>query len=158
MENRRPALVPVLAIALLASFAATALSASPAITVAKTSYGPDEAISIQISGANNPAHAKDWIGLYEAGVTPSGNPGAIWWVYLGDQGVKMGQGTLVLEAAKLGSERFAPGGRYQLVLAYDDSYKVEASTQFSVTAGAQDLSGVFSGAQFCKLADRSRPG
>jgi tetratricopeptide (TPR) repeat protein len=151
MEYRRPAFAPVLAIAVLTLFAAPALSAAPAISLARTSYGPDEAISIQITGANNPTHAKDWIGVYEAGVTPSGNPGAIWWVYLGDQGVKLGQGTIVFEPARLGNKRYAPGGRYQAVLAYDDSYKVEASAQFSVTAGAQDLAGVFSGTQFCTL-------
>ena len=144
-------LVPVLAIAFFALFAARAISASPAITLAKTSFGSEESISIQIAGANNPPHAKDWIGVYEAGVTPSGSPGAIWWVYLGDQRVTSGQGTIVFETAKLGSERYSPGGRYQVVLAYDDSYKVEASAQFSVTVGAQDLTAVFSGTQICKL-------
>jgi tetratricopeptide (TPR) repeat protein len=151
IDSRDPAFVPVLAIAFLALFAAPSISAAPAISLARTSFGSAESISIQITGANNPTHAKDWIGVYEAGVTPSGNPGAIWWVYLGDQGVTLGQGTIVFDAGKLANERYAPGGRYQVVLAYDDSYTVEASAQFSVTAVAQDLAAVFSGKQICTL-------
>lgn len=65
----------------IALFAAGSLAAhaAPAISVNKSSYTPNEPITVTFSGG--PGNALDWIGIYPASVTPSGNPVSLAWNY-----------------------------------------------------------------------------
>ena len=55
-----------------------ALVALPSLVLSNQSPAEGEKMILTVSGAENPAHKLDWIGLYEEGVTPDGHPPSIW--------------------------------------------------------------------------------
>lgn len=112
------------------------------LTLSTATPAPNEPFTVSLAGANNPAHAQDWIGLYEAAVTPSGNPPAIWWEYLPKLGIRTGSGTFVFDPARIGTAtrgRYRPGRMYKFVLVYDNGYRVEAHAPFRVTGDTTGL-------------------
>jgi formylglycine-generating enzyme len=119
---------------------------APALSIPKTTFQPGEPIAVTISHGNNPSHEHDWLGLYESDVTPSGDPASIWWVYLVDQGIRNGNGTITFDPALIGSSRksrYRASGSYTFILAYDDSYDIKAGVVFTVaTAAASESSSV----------------
>lgn len=109
--------------------------ASPVVTLSKDSVALDETINITISKGNNPTHADDWIGLYEDNETPDGNPPSIWWAKLMDLGIMNGNGTFTFNPANIpveNKDRYIPGKTYKFILAFDDTYTVEAYDTFDV--------------------------
>ena len=108
----------------------------PAISLSPlTSVDSNQTINITISNAENPSHSTDWIGLYEANVTPDGDPVSIWWDYLPNLGITNGNGTFTFNPANISSanrSRYSNGNTYKFILAYDGSYVIQASTSFTV--------------------------
>jgi hypothetical protein len=111
----------------------------PAVSLSPQSPADsNQTINVTISNAENPSHATDWIGLYEANVTPNGNPASIWWDYLPNLGITTGSGTFTFNPANIPSaqrSRYSNGNNYKFILAYDDSYVIQASTSFTVGNG-----------------------
>ena len=121
-----------------------ALAATPSLVLSKTSVTEGEKIAITVANGESPSHKLDWIGLYEEGVTPSGHPPSIWYVYLVDVGITGGNGVLTFDPATIegGAKARYGSGKYKFIFAYDDGYHLEASAGFTVTADQ----GAFTGA------------
>ncbi len=84
--------------------------ASPAtMTLSAAADGPAGKIVVTIANGNDPPHATDWVGLYEADVTPSGHPPSIWYVYLKDVGISSGKGSLTFDPSMISGDQ---KGRY----------------------------------------------
>lgn len=115
---------------LLAETAFTVLDpGSPLLHVGKRAYLPAEAISVTFT--NGPANAKDWVGIYPAGVTPDGDPGSTIWIYA--DGTSGGVAGVAAGTVTFAGGLSAPGN-YVAYLLRDDGYEVIASESFTVAA------------------------
>lgn len=97
--------------------AAGVASAAPAISLNKSSYQVGEAVSVTFSGG--PGNAKDWIGIYTNGITPSGNPTSLAWNYTNGtktSGGSLTQGTVTFTNTGLGV------GTYKVFFLANDGY------------------------------------
>jgi hypothetical protein len=98
----------------------------PSVQLDKTSYEPGEAITANFAGA--PGNAKDWIGIYPAGVTPGTVNSTLWFYLDGTQ-----SGTAVVES---GSVTFPGGlateGEWTAYLLENDGYTILAQQSFTV--------------------------
>ncbi len=65
--------------AALAGPAAFSVAASPALTLDKAHYEPGDSLTATFSGG--PGLGNDWIGIYPAGIIPSGSPPSTLWRY-----------------------------------------------------------------------------
>ncbi len=104
---------------------------SSLLHVDKRTYQVGEAISVTFT--NGPANAKDWVGIYPAGVTPDGDPGSTIWNYVdGTQGGATGlaAGTVAFPGG------LSVPGDYVAFLLRDDGYEVISSESFTVAAPA----------------------
>ncbi len=111
---------------------------SPLVHMGSRSYSVGQAIAVTFT--NGPANAKDWIGVYPAGVTPGAQPSIIWNYVDGTQG-----GTTGVSA---GTINFAGGittpGDYVAYLLLNDGYDPLASESFTVAAVTSTLPRVLS--------------
>ncbi|WP_304943205.1 discoidin domain-containing protein [Vallitalea guaymasensis] len=106
------------------------------LTLSKDTFALDETIDITITESNDPTHTDDWIGLYEEGETPDGNPVSIWWAKLPDLGITDGEGTITFDPKDIivdNKDRYRANRRYKFILAYDDTYRIEASDYFTTS-------------------------
>ena len=101
---------------------------SPLLHVVQRTYQPGETISVTFT--NGPANAKDWIGIYPAGVTP-GSVGSTIWNYV--DGTKSGANALAAGTVSFAGGLSAPGN-YVAFLLRDDGYEVISSESFTVAA------------------------
>ena len=115
-------------------YAARFQNGAPTLSLSAASFAPDQSITVAIANGNKPTRAKDWLGLYEAEVSANGDPPAIWWVYLGDNGVKDGKGSITFAPATVKDigKRYVKGGIYKFVLAWDDSYDIQDQAFFTL--------------------------
>lgn len=114
---------------LLPIVALAPLPAAPLLTTDRASYGPSDPINVTFTGG--PGNAKDWIGIYAQGVTPSGNPQSLAWFYVNGSrtaGTGRAAGTLTFPAG-LGA------GNYSAWFLANDGYSVLAGpAQFRVAS------------------------
>ncbi len=129
-----------LAVAFLAAGLQAALSAqtpTPAVSLSAPSYAADEWIALAAANLRDPPRAKDWVGLYELEETPDGNPGSIWWATLTDMGISTrAGGTFSFNPTWISASnraRWIPGKSYKFIIAWDDTYKIEASASFRLS-------------------------
>ena len=101
---------------------------SPLLHLERRTYQPGEAIAVTFS--NGPANAKDWIGIYPAGVTP-GSVGSTIWNYV--DGTKSGATGLATGTVSFAGGLGTPGD-YVAFLLRDDGYEVISSESFTVVA------------------------
>lgn len=122
--------------------ATSSFEVSPAeLTISGDSFALDETIDITISNSNNPTHTEDWIGLYEIDESPDGDPCSIWWATLPDLGITDGEGTITFDPRDIpvdNQDRYKAGNDYKFILAYDDTYRIEASDEFSTTESSKN--------------------
>ncbi|WP_207650777.1 S-layer homology domain-containing protein [Sporobacter termitidis] len=115
-----------------------ATAAAPAqITVSNSLTPVNGALDVTITGAKSPTSKTDWVGLYEVNEAPGGGKVSIWYAYLLDLGVTDGNGSFTFNPAKISADqksRYMEGRQYQFIIAYDDSYTVEASVTFTTAA------------------------
>jgi hypothetical protein len=94
--------------------------------------GTDEAFTVGMTAAA--AFDKDdWIGLYEAGETPDGDPQAIWWAWLPDLR-READGSFRFDPAGIPAAqrpRWQPGREYKFITAYFGGYQVESEARFT---------------------------
>jgi len=117
-------------------------SGFPSINLTKSSFQINEPITITVSNGNNPSHKMDWVGLYEADITPNGKPPSIWFVYLPDQGITNGNGQIGFDPSKIPEkfkDRYSVGKKYKFIFAFDDSYKIQASVNFTVNKNNEKI-------------------
>lgn len=91
--------------------------AAPAISLNKASYSPDETLVVSFSGG--PGNAKDWIGIYTDGITPSGNPQSLAWYYT--NGTKTASGNLTQGTVNFPNTGLGPG-TYKVFFLANDGY------------------------------------
>ncbi|GMQ60363.1 hypothetical protein AN1V17_47630 [Vallitalea sediminicola] len=106
------------------------------LSLSKDTFALDEPIDITITKSNNPTHTDDWIGLYEESETPDGNPVSIWWAKLPDLGITDGEGTVTFNPEDIivdNKDRYRANNSYKFILGYDDTYRIEASDNFTTT-------------------------
>jgi predicted phosphodiesterase len=126
----------------LAFAAALTVNAEPALRLSTDTVPFNGRVEVTLSGAKSPSATTDWIGLYEADVTPSGNPPSIWWANLLDLGVTDGNGTFIFDPAAIPSDkqsRYASGKPYRFIVAYAGGYVVSASVSFAVATEQSPL-------------------
>lgn len=107
----------------------------PVITLSNTTVSLDETIDIRICNARNPVGSYDWIGLYEENETPDGKPAAIWWEKLSNLGITNGEGLFTFDPKNIdidNKHRYKVNNSYKFILAYDDTYTIEASTTLNI--------------------------
>lgn len=117
----------------MALFAAGALAAqaAPAISVNKTTYAPSEPITVTFSGG--PGNSKDWIGIYPASVTPSGNPVSIAWNYT--HGTKDNIASNMLTSGSMTFNLNLAEGQYRAWFLANDGYgSLVTPASFTVAA------------------------
>jgi acid phosphatase type 7 len=122
---------PLLALqALVVSLVTLAFMPAMAVTVStdRALYDPGQSISVSFSGG--PGNARDWIGIYPAGVSP-GDQDSVRWLYV--------DGTVEgLTGSTEGTVTFAGGlgvaGSWTVYLLEDDSYTALAEAGFQVQA------------------------
>lgn len=106
------------------------------ITMSSSSLGIKDTADVTIT--NFSSNEKDWIGLYNENDTPGsttdGGVASIKWNYLKDLNITNGNGTFKLDLSTISGLK--QGNSYKLVLFKNDSYKVETSVKFSITAAA----------------------
>lgn len=95
----------------------------------QASYSTTEAIVVDFAGG--PGKPSDWIGIYPKGVTPSGNPPSIDWLYTnGTQAIggSLTAGTVTFSAGSLGA------GTYSLwFLANNGHVQIAGPTDLAIT-------------------------
>ncbi len=100
-------------------------SSSPTLTIAKTSYGPNEPITVSFS--NLPANDDDWIGIYHKDANNDWANVIRWSFTNGTQSVNgagVKAGLLVFEGLE--------SGDYEVRLFFNNTYKSEVKASFSV--------------------------
>ncbi len=99
---------------------------TPTVTTGKATYDPREPISVTF--ANGPGNAKDWVGIYFQGQTPSSSVPSIYYLYV--------DGTQAGTDPQTGGTLTFPGlsqaGSYSAFLLENDGYTALASTTFTV--------------------------
>ena len=101
--------------------AAFTVAPFPVVATHKTSYAPDEAITVRFT--DGPGNPSDWISLMPLGQTSS-----IAWAYVGGSRTPS-------ESLANGSVTFAaglPAGEYRLLFLANDGYRQLASAEFAV--------------------------
>lgn len=122
-------LLEILAISMLSGLAHAAVLETDHYT-----FKLGEPIGINFSGG--PGNARDWVGIYPSGITPSGNPPATTWQYV--DGTQTGT-----TGVTQGHLNFASGlqlsGDWQVFLLLNDGYAQLASSAFRVSTPGDPL-------------------
>lgn len=103
-----------------------------AIAVSSSVLGINDSVDVTVS--NFSSNKTDWVGLYNENDVPGSDTPAIWWKYIkGDLHIEGGNGTFTLDLSPI-SSKLKAGNTYKLVLFKNDTYTVETSVKFSVSA------------------------
>lgn len=101
-------------------------SGSPALTIAKTNYAPDE--PIKVSFLNLPVNHNDWIGIYPKD-TNNDWANVIRWSFTNGTKIIDGPG---VASGLLTFKGLRDSGKYEARLFFNNSYSLEAKAAFSV--------------------------
>lgn len=115
---------------------------SPQIAVSSENLAINGTVDVTISNLGLDANKTDWIGLYNENDVPgnSSNGGvpSIWYKYMHEIGIENGNGTYKIDLSTISG--LEAGKTYKLILFKNDSYNVEASVKFNITAISVDSS------------------
>jgi LPXTG-motif cell wall-anchored protein len=126
----------IIALVLLLAFASVSFAAdSYTLKPVKSAFNYGADVNFKYTGAVN---AKDWIGIYEVGETPSGSAPSIIWAYVGDPNKPDGTSDFAKagQASKIAAIADLPKGKYEAKLCKDDGYEVAATAKFEVLYNA----------------------
>lgn len=120
----------------------TAPKMTPVITLDRTPKTSHERFVVNVSGLR-PAHLADWIGLYEEGTNPDGDPRSIWYSTIQNLNIDdSGTGSFIFDPNEIPDAqrgRYVPGRNYKFIYAYDDNYTVIASKTFTINSEGVSL-------------------